>query len=200
MEWKEPEQWTLDSSGRHLHEHWILEHFFKYLNIIPHGWVYSATNLDSVLLCVALITLQTLQVGSFLFPTLSFLSLFHSSDCQPPEPWVMHELTVSPAYSHFSCSLHWKALWVCCLRSQTWSPLASSLFFFCQIKKIKSREIQWLSQCYIVGQWKGGYLPLQLHCSSHHVLIGLCISQNYWVLTTHKALHYVWKYKGQLKR
>lgn len=45
----------------------------------------SATNLDNVLLCMALITLRMLQVGSFLVPTLSFLPSFHGSDCLTPE-------------------------------------------------------------------------------------------------------------------
>ena len=50
----------------------------------------SATDLDNVSLCVALITLQMLQVGSFLVPTLTFLSSVCSSDCLPPESWVMN--------------------------------------------------------------------------------------------------------------
>lgn len=50
----------------------------------------SVMNLDNVSLCVALITLQMLQMGPFLVPTLSFLSLFHSSDCLPSEPWVVN--------------------------------------------------------------------------------------------------------------
>lgn len=50
----------------------------------------SATDFDNVSLCVALITLQMLQVGSFLVPTLSFLSSVCSSDRLPPESWVMN--------------------------------------------------------------------------------------------------------------
>lgn len=50
----------------------------------------STTDLDNVSLCMALITLEMLQVGSFLGPTLSFLSSVCSSDLLPPESWVMN--------------------------------------------------------------------------------------------------------------
>ena len=50
----------------------------------------SATDLDNVSLCMALITLEMLKVGSFLVPTLSFLPSVCSSDRLPPESWVMN--------------------------------------------------------------------------------------------------------------
>ena len=50
----------------------------------------SATDSDNVSLCMALFTLEMLQVGSFLVPTLSFLPSVCSSDRLPPESWVMN--------------------------------------------------------------------------------------------------------------